>query len=77
MAQGKPVIFAGEMSHDYVKLAEAGISTDASAASLAEAIVRLASTDVDGRRRMGRNARDYVEQNHDMGVLVDRLQPVL
>jgi len=76
-AQGRPVIFAGDMAHDYVTMADAGVSVGPSSEELAQAIVFLAETDVKRRDVMGRNARRYAEQNHDMDVLAGRLVDAL
>jgi glycosyltransferase involved in cell wall biosynthesis len=77
MAHGKPVVFAGTMAHDYVKIADAGVSTDPSPRSLANGILELAKMTPEARQRFGSNAREYVLKNHDMGVLVERLLPHL
>lgn len=72
MAHAKPILFAGEMAHNYIEMADAGVTTRPSPADLASGIRRLAATGAERKVEMGRNARAYVESSHNIEVLADR-----
>ena len=78
MAAGRPIIFSVDTPLNPVAAAEAGITVPAGDAdALAKAIIRLLSMSPEERWKMGLKARKYVEQNHNLSRLADKLESVL
>jgi glycosyltransferase involved in cell wall biosynthesis len=78
MAAGKPVILAGDVAHNYVDLAQCGMTVPPrNPEALAQAMIELAATPVAERRAMGARGRDYVRAHHDWDLLADRFAGVL
>ncbi|MBS1715442.1 MAG: glycosyltransferase family 4 protein [Armatimonadetes bacterium] len=78
MGAGRPVIYAVEASNNPVEEAQAGVTVRADdPASLAQGAVRLYETPIAERQAMGTNAREYVEQRHDLAKLGHVLEAAL
>jgi len=68
-------VFASNASNNPVKEANAGITIiPEDPESVANAIIKLYDMSGDKRNQMGKNGRQYVEKNHSIPVLVDRLE---
>lgn len=77
-ASGRPVIMSAGPSNDMVSQAAAGFSVSPGAPeALANAIVALDEIPEIQRERMGRNAREYVEEHHSIDTLAKKLERVL
>lgn len=75
---GRPVIYAVEASNNPVEEASAGVSVRADdPKDLADGVVKLMETPLEARRKMGQNAREYVELNHDLAKLGKVLEQAL
>ena len=78
MAAGRPVVFAGRVSHDYVAEAGCGLTIPPrNPSALATAIVQLARMPEEERKTMGERGRSYVREHHDWDLLADRLADAL
>lgn len=78
MAAARPVIFSVNTPLNPVAEAGAGITVPAEDAdSLAAAIVEISSLSAEERWRMGLRGRRYVEENHNLSRLADKLEAVL
>jgi len=78
LSSGRPVIFAVDSSNNPVEEAQAGISVPAeNPRALAEAVMCLSRLPPEERLRMGQNGIAFVEQNHDIRVLANRLEGIL
>jgi glycosyltransferase involved in cell wall biosynthesis len=74
MNAGRPVILAGDVAHNYVELAECGISVPPrSAEDLADAVIRVSEMSPEDRRAMGERGRVYVQEHHGWDLLGERL----
>jgi glycosyltransferase involved in cell wall biosynthesis len=78
MASGKPVVLAIDgVIREVIESAQAGIPVPpGDPNALAEAILRLAN-DPDLGRRMGSQARAYVEAHFDRSILASRLMDIM
>jgi glycosyltransferase involved in cell wall biosynthesis len=78
LAGGRPIVFFGSSSYDPVAIAGAGISLPpGDPVALAEAVERLAGMGADERIAMGQRGRAYLEENHTIPALTDRLLSAL
>lgn len=78
LAAGRPVIFGVDSPFNPVDAAGAGLSIPpADPGALAGAIRALAGLSAGERAEMGRRARAYAEEHHDLGSLAVRLEQVL
>ncbi|MCY1210659.1 PEP-CTERM/exosortase A-associated glycosyltransferase [compost metagenome] len=78
LAAARPIVIASDASNNPVAEAGAGLSVGAEQPdALADAILRLAATPAEGRERMGRAGRRYVERHHSFTQLAERLATVL
>lgn len=78
LAAAKPTIIASSAANNPIADAQAGLTVPpGQPQALAEAIVRLAATPLAERQRMGRNGREYVEQNHGFDQLAGKLAAAL
>jgi glycosyltransferase involved in cell wall biosynthesis len=78
MAAGRPVIFSCNATNNPVNDAHAGVTVaPGNPEALAEAILKIASTSLEGRIQMGHAGRDYVKKNHDFVQLSAKLATVL
>ena len=78
MAMARPVLFCIQTPYNPVAEAKAGITVPpGDAKSLARAILHLIELSPEERWHMGLRGRDYVEKNHAMTVLAQRLERTL
>lgn len=78
MAMARPVLFCIQTPYNPVAEAKAGITVPpGDAKSLARAILQLIELPPEERWHMGLRGRDYVEKNHAMTVLAQRLEQTL
>jgi len=78
MAAGKPVLLAGRVAHNYVELAECGITVaPRSPEAIAEGVRVLARMSGEQRASMGSKGREHLRKHHDWDVLAARLADVL
>lgn len=78
MASARPVIFSCDSANNPISDAGAGLTVGAGQPEvLADAILKIAATPLEERRRMGRAGRVYVEQNYSFEQLSARLAAVL
>jgi len=78
MAAGRPVLLAGRVAHNYVDLAECGITVPPrSPDAIADGTRRLARMSVEERDCMGSRGQEYLRKHHDWDVLAARLADVL
>ncbi|MCY4364080.1 MAG: glycosyltransferase family 4 protein [Gammaproteobacteria bacterium] len=78
MAMGRPVIIAMESVNNPIIEADAGICVQAEAPEeLAGAIMKMAQMNEAELREMGLRGRGYVEREHDMKLLAQRLAGVM
>lgn len=78
LAAGRPIIFAGHSAYDPVLEAEAGFSVPPeNPQALADAVERLVALQPEERARMGRRARNHLDQHHTLQVVVNRLLKAL
>ncbi|WDU82037.1 glycosyltransferase family 4 protein [Caloramator sp. Dgby_cultured_2] len=75
LCSGNPILFSCRATNDLVKESGAGISINPeSPVEFANALVTLSRMTEDERRALGEKGRRYVEENHDISKLVDRLE---
>lgn len=78
MASGRPVIFACRSSYDPIAEAGAGISVEPeNPAAMAQAMIALRDLSPEEREAMGRRARGYVLEHHDLRKTAKRLESFL
>jgi len=78
LAAARPILIASDAVNNPVEDAQAGWTVRAGRHDqLAEAIMKMAASPLSERRRMGRNGRKFVEQNHEFRQLSSRLATVL
>lgn len=78
MASVRPVIFSCDSANNPINDAGAGLTVGAGRPEvLADAILKIAATPLEERRRMGHAGRAYVEQNHSFEELSARLAAIL
>lgn len=78
LAAARPIIIASDAANNPVEDAQAGWTVRAGRPDqLAEAIMKVATAPINERRRMGRDGRKYVEENHGFQQLSGRLATVL
>jgi glycosyltransferase involved in cell wall biosynthesis len=69
-----PVIFSGDVFNNIVDEAECGFTIPPeNYIEFAEAIKRIYKKDKNTREKMGEKGYNYMEDNHNMTVLVDKL----
>ncbi|GJG94629.1 glycosyltransferase family 4 protein [Cupriavidus pauculus] len=78
LAAGRPIVMASSAANNPVADAAAGLTVAAEQPeALADAIIRIASTPLEARQRMGRAGREYVERHHSFQLLAQHLAGVL
>lgn len=78
MAAGRPVVISLNAGNNPVLEADAGFTVPPEdPIALADAILKLTSLPLGQRIQMGRNARSFVEKEHDFSVLAERLSTIL
>ena len=74
-AAGRPVIFAGDVPNDPVRLSGAGISVPARATEgLAKAMISFMDLSIEQKRALGHLARRYALENYDVKKLAEILE---
>ncbi|MBN1908705.1 MAG: glycosyltransferase family 4 protein [Pirellulales bacterium] len=74
MASARPVVFACDSCYDPIQEARAGVTVPPEdPAAMAEAMIRLRDTAEAERIAMGRRAREFVLQHHDLSKAAGRL----
>lgn len=77
-AAGRPILFAGNVAHDYVALAHAGVTVAPRCpACIADGLIALSETSQTERDAMGERGRAYLREHHTWDVLASRLEDVL
>ncbi|MBE0635206.1 glycosyltransferase family 4 protein [Candidatus Bipolaricaulota bacterium] len=77
-AAGTPVLFAGNVAHDYVALSGAGLTVAPRCPEcIANGLIKMATMEPSERIAMGERGRDYLRVHHDWDVLADRFHSVL
>jgi len=75
MCSGKPVVFAGDVYNDLVKMSGCGISVPADDyRGFAGAIIKLYHMSQQERAQLGEKGKAYVREHHNMIKLTDRLE---
>lgn len=75
LSSGRPILFSGNAANNPVAEANAGISVPArSPEMLANAVVELISLKPEDRVKMGENGLAYMQKNHDIKILADKLE---
>lgn len=78
LASGKPIIMSVEAANNIVEEAQAGFSVEpGNPEALAEGIIRFYQMPAEERKRLGENGRSYVEKNHSMEVLGEKLKSTI
>lgn len=78
MITGKPVISSIETPDNPIERAKCGlIVPQRNPKALAEAIIKLYKMPLEKREEMGHRGKEYVEKNHAIPLLVDRLETCL
>lgn len=78
LASSKPIIMTGKVLNDIIMEAGAGISIESeNPEQLADTVIAMRNMSSEQRHLMGVRGRRYVEREHDVPVLVSRLQDVL
>lgn len=74
MCSGKPVVFAGNVYNDLVKMSGCGISVPAEDfKGFADAVIKLYHMSEKERAELGEKGKAYVQEHHDMERLSDKL----
>jgi len=77
-ASGKPIILSGKPANNIVAEAKCGKTVPPeNPEALANVITELYGMEKEKREEMGKRGREYVEKNHSIPVLVDRLEKVI
>ena len=77
-ASSKPIIFSGNVANDMVKEANAGISVEAeNIEKIKEAVLSLYNMSNEEREILGKNGRNYVEENYDTKVLAKKVEKII
>lgn len=75
MYSAKPIIFACECANNLVQEANAGVSVPPEKPEeFAEAVIQVYNMTLEERIILGENGRRYIKENHDMPVLVDKME---
>jgi glycosyltransferase involved in cell wall biosynthesis len=78
LSSKKPIVFACETTNDIVNEAQAGISIKPENEVLfAETVLKIYKMNENERKTLGINGRRYVEEFHDISVLVSKLEEIL
>lgn len=78
MAGARPILFCSNAANNPIQEADAGVTVQPDEPKeLAHAIERLLDRPRDERRRMGQNARRYVEQHYDYASMAQKLSVLL
>lgn len=71
----KPIIFACECANNLVAEANAGVSVPPEhPEEFAEAVIQVYNMSAEERKILGENGRRYIKENHDIPILVDKIE---
>ncbi|WP_335997960.1 glycosyltransferase family 4 protein [Fusobacterium polymorphum] len=78
LASSKPILFYGNTVSDYVARSNSGISVPAGEIlKLRDACLKLYNMSAEEREELGRNGRNYVEENFDWRVLANKVDQII
>lgn len=78
LASSKPILFYGNTVSDYVARSNSGISVPAGEIlKLRDACLKLYNMSTEEREELGRNGRNYVEENFDWRVLANKVDQII
>lgn len=75
LAAGKPILYINVSSHNYIE--GTGIRVKANPSEIVKAILKLHNCSESDRKKMAIKGRKYVEKNHSIPVLVDKLEKII
>jgi len=75
LAAEKPILYINVSSHNYIK--GTGIRVKANSSEIAKAILKLYNCSESDRKKMVTKGRKYVEENHSIPILVDKLEKII
>lgn len=77
-ASSRPILFYGNTVSDYVARSNSGISVPAGEIlKLRDACLKLYNMSTEEREELGRNGRNYVEENFDWRVLANKVDQII
>ncbi|HCE32899.1 glycosyltransferase family 4 protein [Fusobacterium sp.] len=77
-ASSRPILFYGNTVSDYVARSNSGISVPAGEIlKLRDACLKLYNMSAEEREELGRNGRNYVEENFDWRVLANKVDQII
>ena len=77
-ASSRPILFYGNTVSDYVARSNSGISVPAGEIlKLRDACLKLYNMSIEEREELGRNGRNYVEENFDWKVLANKVDQII
>ena len=77
-ASSRPILFYGNTVSDYVARSNSGISVPAGEIlKLRDACLKLYNMSIEEREELGRNGRNYVEENFDWKVLANKIDQII
>ena len=78
LASSRPILFYGNTVSDYVARSNSGISVPAGKIlKLRDACLKLYNMSTEEREELGRNGRNYVEENFDWRVLANKVDQII
>ena len=78
LASSRPILFYGNTVSDYVARSNSGISVPAGEIlKLRDACLKLYNMSTEEREELGRNGRNYVEENFDWRVLANKVDQII
>ena len=77
-ASSRPILFYGNTVSDYVAKSNSGISVPAGdVTKLRDACLKLYNMPIEEREKLGKNGRNYVEENFDWKVLANKVDEII
>lgn len=75
LAAEKPILYINVSSHNYIE--GTGIRVKANPSEIVKAILKLYNFSEPDRKKMAIKGRKYVEKNHSIPILVDKLEKII
>lgn len=75
LAAEKPILYINVSSHNYIK--GTGIRVKANSSEIVKGILKLHNYSESDRKKMAIKGRKYVEKDHNIPVLVDKLEKII
>ncbi len=75
LAAEKPILYINVSSHNYIE--GTGIRVKSNPSEIAKAILKLYNCSESDRKKMATKGRKYVEKNHSIPILVDKLEKII